>query len=131
VNRERNYNGRRIRKEGKRKSCNKVVPSRRRHVDMANSPANKKTDMTKSFTNKILIFNLVMAVLFILSYQFMTYLFSLIFNRNYWDNLILFIGYVPLRGVGYVVMPNFPVFVFILTIVVDGYYLARLRKSKE
>lgn len=87
--------------------------------------------VSRGLTNKILIFNLVMAILFILSYQFMVELFSLIINRNYWDYSVFFIGYVPLRGVGYVQMPNFPFFVFVITFIVDLYCLVKVKRSTE
>jgi hypothetical protein len=86
--------------------------------------------VSKALTNKILIFNLVMTVLFILSYQFMVLLFSII-NKNSWVYLVFFIGYVPLRGVGFVLMPNFPLFIFLIIFIVDIYYLVKVRRSTE
>lgn len=71
-----------------------------------------------------------MAILFLLSSQFMVYFLDLI-KLNQWDNLVFFIGYVPLRGVGYVLMPNFPFYVFLITFIVDCYYLIKIRRSTE
>jgi len=66
-----------------------------------------------------------MAILSIFAYLIMVYFFQLI-KLNSWDNLVFFIGYVPLRGVGYNLMPNFPVFILIIVLAVDLYYLHRL-----
>jgi hypothetical protein len=76
----------------------------------------------------ILYFNIVMAILLILSSEFMIYLRNIL-QYNSWDNLIFFIGYVPLRVIGYVLMPNFPIFVFIIMISVDAYYFYKIRKE--
>ena len=80
-------------------------------------------------TNKILWFNLAMAILSFLSYLFMVYLFQLL-RLNDWYNLVFFIGYVPLRGVGFILMPNFPIFVFTITIGVNAYYLNQIKKKE-
>jgi uncharacterized membrane protein len=79
---------------------------------------------------RIIIFNLVAAILFVTSYQFMVYFLQLL-KHSQWGNLFFFIGYVPLRGVGYVLMPNFPIYIFILTFIVNAYYLIKARRTSN
>ena len=78
--------------------------------------------------SRILYFNIIMATLLILSSEFMIYFLNIL-QHNSWDNLVFFIGYVPLRGVGYILIPNFPIFVFIITISIDAYYFYKIRKE--
>ncbi len=87
--------------------------------------------ISKKLTQRILIFNLIMSSLFIISSLFMVY-FLYVLRHNDWSNLILFIGYYPSLGPSaLILMPNFPFFVFIITVVGDFYYWVKVRKQQE
>jgi hypothetical protein len=90
--------------------------------------------VSKTFTNIIIAFNIIMALLIFLSSQVI-----LIWLRRFIVQEVGFYiwaeGYSPPTypppAIAALAIPNFPLFIFILALIVDTYFLLKLRKTRE
>ena len=84
---------------------------------------------TKGLITKLLVFNVAMAIIFILIYHYTLTLLNSSQNWHYW-----FFGFTvsPGRGIQVIYLVfNFPLIIFLVTFLVDIYGLIKIRKSKE
>jgi hypothetical protein len=83
----------------------------------------------KGLATKLLVFNLGMAVLFILINH---YILTLLNSSDIWHYWFFGFSGSPGGGITYVYFyPNFPLIIYLFTFLVDIYGLIKIRKSKD